>query len=70
MNDILTNVPNNRSRTFITAKSPHTNCQFYVPIKEGASEAFEQHQKQKLIDKLAAIDSQFIKDNPIEPLVA
>ena len=70
MNDILTNVPNNRSRLFITAKSPITNCQFYIPIKENASDAFIITQKQKLRDKLDAIDKQFLFDNPVEPLVA
>lgn len=70
MNDILTNVPNNRSRVFITAKSPITNCQFYVPIKEDASEAFIEHQKEKLKNKLEEIDAQYVYDNPMEPLLA
>jgi hypothetical protein len=62
MNDILMDVPFNTSKTFITAVSPISNCQFYVPIKEGASDAFIEHQKQKLKDKLESIDSFHYKD--------
>jgi hypothetical protein len=69
-NDILTNVPNNRSRFFITAKSPVTNCQFFVPLKEGSSEAYAIHQKEKLIKKLEMIDAVYVCNNPMEPLVA
>ncbi len=69
-NDILSNVPNNRSRFFISAKSPITNCQFSVPLKEDASDAYAQHQKEKLIKKLEAIDARYVFDNPMEPLIA
>jgi hypothetical protein len=70
MNDILTNVPNNRSQFFISATSPISNCRFYVPLKEGASDAYALAQKEKLIAKLTEMDEQWAIDNPIEPLLA
>jgi hypothetical protein len=69
-NDILTNVPNNRSRFFISAKSPITNCQFFVPLKEDATEAYAQYQKEKLIRKLEEMDANYVFKNPMEPLLA
>ena len=71
MNDILSDVPFfNTDKVFITAKSKVTNCQFYVPVKKGASEAFILEQKNKLVDELEEIDAVFVYDNPMEPLLA
>ena len=70
MNDILTNVPYNTSKFFISAKSPISNCRFFVPLKEDATDAYAISQKEKLIEKLAEMDAFYVFDNPTEPLLA
>ncbi len=69
MNDILSNVPYNTSKFFISAKAP-SGCQFFVPLKEDASDAYAIVQKEKLVKKLEAIDAFYDFNNPLEPLLA